>query len=438
MNGQRTLISGAWLVDPAGDEIARGDVLFESAPRTGALDPGGAILDIGPRLDAMAPDIHVIEADGQHLAPGLIDMRVTIGEPGAEHKETLKSAGRAAVAGGVTTMVVTPQTDPVIDDVSLVDFVLRRGFVRSPVRVLPCAAATKGLAGRAMSELGLLQEAGAALFSNGDAPIVDSRVMRRILSYATAFGALIAHRPQDPFLAAAGMMHEGDFAARLGLAGIPAAAEAIMAERDLTLARLTRGRLLLDMVSAGATLAPWARAKADGAQAFASVNIHNLTLNELEIGAYRTFAKLSPPLRSEDDRQALIDAVGAGLIDVIVSGHDPRPAEEKRLPFDEAAFGAAGLETLLPAALSLHHDGRLPLPILFRAMTLRPAELLGLPQGRLAKGAPADLILFDAGAPFRFQSDMLQSKSKNSPFDGRLFQGRVKRVWVGGAQVSPA
>jgi dihydroorotase len=251
-------------------------------------------------------------------------------------------------------------------------------------------------------------------------------------------GALIAHRPQDPFLAAAGVMHEGDFAARLGLAGIPAVAEAIMAERDLALARLTRGRLLLDMVSAEATLAPLARAKADGVQAFASVNIHNLTLNELEIGAYRTFAKLSPPLRSEDDRQALIDALGAGLIDVIVSGHDPRPAEEKRLPFDEAAFGAAGLETLLPAALSLHHDARLPLPALFRAMTSRPAELLGLPQGRLTKGAPADLILFDAGAPFRFQADMLQSKSKNSPFDGRLFQGRVRTVWVGGAQVSPA
>lgn len=437
MSGARTLVRGAWLIDPAAAAVARGDVLFEARPRTHAHDPGGAILDIGANLGAMASDIDILEADGLHLAPGLIDLRVTIGEPGAEHKETLKSAGRAAVAGGVTTMVVTPQTDPVIDDVSLVDFVLRRGFVRSPVRVLPAAAATKGLAGAAMSELGLLQEAGAALFSNGDAPILDSRVMRRILSYSTAFGALIAHRPEDPFLAAKGVMHEGAYAARLGLAGIPAVAESIMAERDLTLARLTGGRLLLDMISAAATLGPLARAKAESGSVFASVNIHNLTLNELEIGAYRTFAKLSPPLRSEDDRQALIDALGAGLIDVIVSGHDPRPAEEKRLPFDEAAFGAAGLETLLPAALSLHHDGRLPLPALFRAMTLRPAELLGVPQGRLAKGAPADLILFDVGAPFRFQADDLQSKSKNSPFDGRLFQGRVKTVWVGGAQVSP-
>jgi dihydroorotase len=437
MSGPRTLIRGATLIDPAAEKTSRGDVLIEARARHNAEDPGGTILDIGANLGAVA-DAEEIDAGGLHLAPGLIDMRVTIGEPGAEHKETLKSAGRAALAGGVTTMVVTPQTDPVIDDVSLVDFIIRRGFVRSPVRVHACAAATKGLGGEAMSELGLLREAGAAMFANGDNVILDSRVMRRVLSYSTAFGALIAHRPQDPCLAAKGVMHEGEYAARLGLAGIPAAAETIIAERDLTLAQLTKGRLLLDMISSAETLGPLARARARGASAFASVNIHNLTLNELEVGAYRTFAKLNPPLRTEADRQALIDAVGDGLIDVIVSGHDPRPAEEKRLPFDEASFGAAALETLLPAALALFHDERLSLPQLFRAMTLRPAELLGLPQGRLTKGAPADLVLFDAGSPFKFEADQLQSKAKNSPFDGRLFQGKVKMVWVGGARAVAA
>jgi dihydroorotase len=419
-----TLITNAKLIDPTKNKVEDGAILFAEK-----------ILDIGNV--ASAPDgAEIIDADGAHVAPGLIDMRVSIGEPGAEHKETFKSAGRAAAAGGVTTMVMMPNTTPVLDDQSLIDFVRRRGVDRSGgVHILPAAALTKHLDGELMTEIGLLAEAGAVLFTNGDKPILNSRVLRRALSYATAFEALVAHRPEDPFLAEGGVVHEGELAARLGLPGIPAAAEAIMAERDLSLAELTGGRLLLDMLSSAQTLPALKRAKQRGVKAFASVNVHHLVLNEQDIDGYRTFAKLSPPLRSEDDRKALIQAVADGLIDVIVSGHDPQPAEEKRLPFEEAAFGAVGLESLLPAALTLHHNGDAPLNTLIRAMTQRPAELLKLPAGRLAKGAPADIILIDIGAPFRLDSDKLRSKSNNSPFDEKTLQGAVKRTFIAGKTV---
>ncbi len=420
------LITNATLVDPAKNKVERGAVLF--------ADKILAIGDI-----ASGPDgAEVVDAEGAHIMPGLIDMRVVIGEPGAEHKETFKSAGRAAAAGGVTTLVMMPNTTPVIDDQSLVDFVLRRAGDRSGgVHILPAAALTKNLDGALMTEIGLLAEAGAVMFSNGDRPIADTRVLLRALKYATAFGALIAHRPEDPYLAEGGVMHHGELAARLGLAGIPSAAEGIMARRDLELAELTGGRLLMDMLSTAEALRPLVRAKARGVKAVASVNVHHLVLNENDVDGYRTFAKLSPPLRSEGDRVALVEAVREGVIDVIVSGHDPRPAEDKRLPFAEAAFGAVGLETLLPGALSLYHKGDVALPALIRAMTMRPAEILNLPQGRLAKGAPADLILVDVGAPFKLDSDKLRSKSNNSPFDEKTLQGIVKRTFVGGRTIFP-
>ncbi len=419
-----TLIRNVQLIDPAKNKVERGGILFADT-----------ILDVGAIAGA-PDDAEIIDADGHHLAPGLIDMRVTIGEPGAEHKETFKSAGRAAAAGGVTTLVMMPNTTPVIDDQSLVDYVLRRGPDRAGgVRILPAAALTKGLGGTQMTEIGLMAEAGAVLFTNGDHPLADSRLMRRALSYASAFGALVAHRPQDVYLGEGGVMHEGELAARLGLPGIPATAEAIMVERDLALAALTNGRLLLDMLSAAASLPSLTRAKDADVAAFASVNVHHLVLNEHDVDGYRTFAKLSPPLRSETDRKALVEAVAGGLIDVIVSGHDPQPPEEKRLPFEEAAFGAVGLETLMPAALSLYHQGDLELTRLWRAMSARPAEILKLPQGRLAKGAPADLVLVDIGAPFKLDSDHLKSKCNNSPFDEKLLQGAVKQTFIGGKRV---
>ena len=416
----RILIKNARVIDPASNFDGQGGVLIED----------GKILDVGANVKE-ASDADIIDAKGLALMPGLIDMRVVTGEPGAEHKETFKSAGRAAAAGGVTTMIVMPDTDPVIDDVALVDFVLRRAPSRTKVHTLPAAALTRGLNGEQLTEMGLLREAGAVMFCNGERPIKDSRVLRRALSYSTAFGVLVGHRPEDPYLAAGGAMHEGELASRLGLSGVPAAAEEIFVARDLALAEITGGRLLLDMLSSAGSLAPLQRTKDKGAKVHASVSVHHLTLNETELEDYRTFAKLSPPLRTEKDRAALAEAVKSGLIDVIVSGHDPRPAEDKRLPFDEAAFGAAALETLLPAAIGL--GGNL-MPIL-RAMTQRPAEILGLPQGRIAKGAPADLILVDPGAEFAFDAEHLTSKSRNSPYDGRTMRGQVKRTIIGGETV---
>jgi dihydroorotase len=420
----RTLIINARLLDPATKTDRTGNLLIED----------GLIQDVGPKVRT-TKDVLILEANGLALMPGLVDMRVVVGEPGAEHRETLKSAGRSAAAGGVTTMVVMPNTDPVIDDASLIEFIKRRGAERARVRVLPAAALTKHLDGEKMTEIGLLDEAGAALFSNGDRPIADTRVLRRALSYASGFNALVAHRPEDPWLAQGGVMHASELAGRLGLRGIPAAAERIYVERDIAVAELTGGRLLLDMLSSRTSLPPLRRAKADGLKVYASASIHHIALNELEIADYRTFAKIAPPLRSEDDRRALLDAVCTGLIDVVVSGHYPRPAEDKRLPFDEAAFGASALETLLPGLLACWRNDDAPLLELLAAATCRPADLLNLPQGRLAPGAPADLVLVDLDAPFRFDAEQMRSKCKNSPFDLRLMQGKVRRTFVGGETV---
>lgn len=424
---QAQLICNVRLLDPASGHDGPG----------GLVHRDGLILDRGPSLFA-APegfDGAVLDGQGLLLAPGLIDMRVVLGEPGAEHRETFKSAGRAAAAGGVTTLIAQPNTNPVIDDVSLVDFLLRRAAARSCVRILPAAALTKGLRGESMAEIGLLAEAGAAMFAHGDHPIQDSQVLRRALSYAKVFGLLCAHRPQDVYLSKGGVMHAGEYAGRLGLRGIPIMAETIGVMRDLALAELSGGRLMLDMLSAGASLEPLRRAKEHGLTVHASVSVHHLTLNELDIGDYRTFAKLSPPLRGEADRLALGEALAGGLIDVIVSGHDPQPAENKRLPFDEAAFGAAALETLLPGMLRLHHSQGVPLLALWRAAALHPAQLLGLPQGRLSIGAPADLILVDLDAPYRCKADALLSKSRNTPFDEQLLQGLVRRTLCAGQTV---
>ena len=417
----------ARLVDPATQFDGPGEVLVQ----------GELILASGPQV-AASPEAVIINCDGHALMPGLIDLHVSTGEPGEEQRESLSTAGKAAVAGGVTTMVLQPDTQTVIDDAALVDFITRRGRDRSLARVLAAGALTVGLKGERIAELGLMADAGAVLFTNSDRPIVSTRIMQRCMSYASAFDALVASRPQDAFLSEGGMMNMGELASRLGLAGIASAAETIAANRDIQLAELTGAKLLLDMISSEATLPRIAAAKAKGLDVTASVSVHHLTLNENDLGDYRTFAKLSPPLRGEQDRLALIDGVKSGILDVIVSGHDPRPAEEKRLPFDEAAFGASALETLLPAALSLYHEGLIELLDLIRAMTLAPAQILGLPQGRIAAGAPADLILVDLGFPIRFDASRMISKSRNSPYDGRTLQGKVLSTWVGGKKVFSA
>jgi dihydroorotase len=409
-------------------------------PESGYDGPGalrvadGLIEDViqGAAPQNLSADLEVIDGRGAMLAPGLVDLRVKTGEPGAETKETLESAARAAAAGGVTSIVVQPDTNPVVDEASVVDFILRRARDIGLVRVHAAGAATQGLQGQRMAEIGLMREAGAVYATDVDRPIVDSLVMRRVMTYAGGFGALVAHRPADPYLSAGAAATEGEFAGRMGLRGVSAVAEKIMLERDLALAELTGARLLVDQISTAAALDSLARAKAKGVTVWASVSINHLSFNEIDIGDYRTFYKLTPPLRSEDDRQAVIEALASGLIDVVVSAHAPAPAEDKRLPFDEAAPGAIGLETLLPALLALHHDERAPLADLIAAVTLKPARLLGLDVGRLAKGAPADLVLCDIDAPVVVDATRLLSRSKNSPFDGRRLQGRVLTTVVGG------
>lgn len=415
-------------------------------PESGYDGPGGVIVSEGVIADVakgrefgkLSKAVRVIDCGGALLAPGLIDLRVRTGEPGAETKETLASAAKAAAAGGVTSMVVQPDTAPAIDDPSVVDFILRRARDIDSARILVAGAATKGLHGEQMAEIGLMREAGCVYITDAGKPIVDSKVMQRVLTYAKGFDTLLAHRPMDPWLAKGGAAIGGEFAGRMGLPSISPMAERIMLERDVALLEATGGRLLVDQITSAQALETLQRAKKKGLRISASVSINHLSFNELDIGDYRTFAKLNPPLRGEDDRQALIEALASGLIDIVVSSHSPAPAEDKRLPYDEAVPGAVGLETLLPALLSLYHDERIALVDLIRAVTLAPAELLGLRGGRIAPGAPADLVLCDIDAPIIIDAARLLSKSKNSPFDGRRLQGQVLMTVVDGRVVHRA
>jgi dihydroorotase len=401
---------------------------------------GGVISDVvhKPGLGKLSSDIRVVDCNGAMLAPGLVDIRVKTGEPGAEQKETLKSACRAAAAGGVTSIVIQPDTEPAVDDPATVDFILRRARDIELVNVYAAGAATQKLGGERMAEIGLMLEAGARYLTDVDRPIVDSKVFRRVLAYAKGFDALVAHRPADPYLSAGAAATEGEFAARMGIPGAPVVAERIMLERDLALAEITGARLLVDQITCADALESLERGRKKGVRVAASASINHLTFNELDIGDYRTFYRLDPPLRPEDDRQALIDALSAGLVEIVTSAHAPAPAEDKRLPFDEATPGAVGLETLLAGLLSLHHEGRAKLIDLVRAATFAPAQLLGLPGGRVSPGAPADLVLCDIGAPLYLDADSLISKSKNSPFDGRKLQGLVLMTLAGGRIVHKA
>ncbi|WP_112663643.1 dihydroorotase [Microvirga flavescens] len=418
------LLKNARLVDPASGREEHGGVLVSD----------GLIADVGHHVIA-ATDAEVIDCAGQVLAPGLIDMRAFIGEPGAAHRETLKSAGEAAAAGGVTTIVSMPDTNPVLDDPAIIDFVMRRARDTSIVNVRPAAALTKGLKGEEMAEIGLLREAGAVAFTDGARSVTNAQVMRRALTYARDFDALIVHHVEDPDLVAQGVMNEGEFAARLGLPGIPREAETVMLERDIRLVRLTGGRYHAAMISCADSVEIVKAAKERGLPITCGVSINNLALNENDIGEYRTFFKLSPPLRHEDDRLAMIEAIADGIVDVIVSDHNPQDVETKRLPFAEAADGAVGLETLLSAGLRLVHAGSISLPKLLRALSTRPAEILGLPAGRLTRGAPADLIVFDPEAPYVLDKRSLRSQSKNTPFEDARLEGQVTKTIVAGRMV---
>ena len=421
------LILNARLLDPATGLDTRGGLL--------AVD--GRIAELGPGVTAAtAPgEAEIIDAAGSCLAPGLVDMRVQLGEPGAEHKERIETGAMAAAAGGVTSLAVLPGTDPPIDDPAMVEFVARRARQVRLVKVYPYAAVTKGLAGKELAEIGLLKAAGAVAFTDGERAVANARVMRRALSYATAFDALIVQHPEEPSLAEGGAMTEGAIASRLGLPGIPAVAEVMMVERDLHLLELTGGRLHLAHVSTAAAVAAVRAAKARGLRVTCDTAPHYLALNELEVEGYRTFAKVSPPLRSEEDRRAVVEGLRDGTIDALASDHVPQDQDSKRLPFAQAAFGVIGLETTLPVALTLYHEGRIGLLDLLRTMTAGPADILGLEAGRLRKGAPADLVLFDHEQPWKITEEGLRSLAKNTAFEGRLVQGRVLRTLVDGRTI---
>ncbi|RAN40916.1 amidohydrolase family protein [Hyphomonas sp. GM-8P] len=384
-----------------------------------------------PHEDAKAS----IDAGGLCLAPGLVDLRVKTGEPGIEQKETLATASRSAVAGGITSLVVMPDTKPVIDDMALVRFITERAKSSAAARIYPAGALTTGLKGEAMAEIGLMANSGAIIFTNGDLPVTNASILKRAMAYAGSLGATIMSRPDERALSGSGVMNAGKLAGRMGLSGIPVEAEWIGAMRDTVLAEATGCTLIMDQVSTTRTIEIAKAARARGAKIFTTAAAHSFFFNELDVGDYLTYCKVNPPFRDEETRLGLIDALKRGEIDAVVSAHDPQPPEEKRLPFGEAAFGAAGLETVLPAMLSLVHDGPLSLLEALAPVTCRPADMLGLPQGRLAENAPADLILFDPGKPWLCEREHLRSRSTNSPFDGRRLQGRVLRTFVGGEEV---
>lgn len=417
---------------------------FENArlidPEAGTDAIGSLTVDGGEIVarDAAAPKgARLIDCGGQCLAPGMVDWGVKIGEPGERHKESFRSAGLAAAAGGVTTIIARPDTTPAIDTPETLEFVTRRAG-EAPVRIRHMAALTKGRAGREMTEIGFLLDAGAIAFSDVFHVAENTKSLLRAMTYAKSLGALIVGHPQEPGLSAGASATSGKFASLRGLPGVSPMAERIELDRDLALVEMTGARWHVDQVTTARSLPALARAKEAGMDVTAGISIHHLTLNEFDVGDYRTFFKFTPPLRSEEDRLEMVQAVADGVIDVIGSFHTPADEESKRLPFEEAASGAVGLQTLLPAALRLYHAGHLDLPMLFRALALNPARRLGLPQGRLAVGAPADLVLFSPDTPFVLDRFSLLSKSKNTPFDGARLEGKVLATYVAGQQVYEA
>ena len=417
-------IVNARLLDPASGLDALGALLVRD----------GVIADHGANLGT-PEGATVVDAGGACLAPGLIDLRAALGEPGMEHRETIASAALAAAAGGITTLCALPDTDPALDDPALVQFLIRRGEATGSVTILPYGAATAGCQGKEMSEFGLLKEAGAIAFTDGRRAIGNARTMRLALSYARAFGSFIVQHPEEPALAHGGAATEGERATRMGLPGIPVAAEAMMVQRDIALARITKGHVHFAHVSTGAALDLIRSAKAEGLAVTCDTAPPYFDLNETAIGEYRTYAKLSPPLRDEADRHAVIAGLKDGTIDAIASDHQPRDADDKRLPFAQAEAGGAGLATLLAVTLARVHGGDLTLLQALDLMTARPAKLLGIEAGSLRKGAPADLVLFHPERGWRVEAGKLPGKAQNTPFDGRALEGKVLGTWKAGRRV---
>lgn len=424
MSKQKTLIKSAYVVDP-------------SQKLDGIYD----ILIVDGKIDAVREglttpkDAEIINATGKHVFPGLVDARVYVGEPGGEHRETIASASKSAAAGGVTSFIMMPETDPVIDDVALVDFVRRASRDDAEVRIYPAVSVTKGFEGKELTEVGLLQEAGAVMLTEGKRSLNNNQTLKRALTYARDFDMVISLETIDPELSSNGVMNAGLNATHLGLSGIPREAEIIPLERDLRIAALTKGNYHAAKISTSDSAQAIAKYKRDGNAVTCGVSINHLTLNENDIGRYRTYLRLAPPLRDEDDRQAMIRALADGTIDIIVSSHDPHDVDDKRHPFAEAAEGAIGLETLFAAAMRLYHNEEVSLTRLIDALSTRPAEIFGLPGGTLKPGSNADLIIADLDAPWVVHEEDIISRSKNTPFEGERFSGKILQTIVDGRTI---
>ena len=420
-----TLLQNAQLIDPEAGTIENGGLALKD----------GVISEVGQTISIEASDANVIDCGGKFLAPGLVDIGVKVCEPGERHKESFKSASLAAAAGGITTLVTRPDTAPAIDTPETLSFTRRRAQEDSIVKVEAMAALTKGREGREMTEIGFLKDAGAVAFTDCDRVVQNTKVLTRALTYARSLGALVVGHPQEPGLSAGAAASAGKFASLRGLPAVSPMAERMGVDRDIALLEMTGAAYHFDQITTARALPALERAKKNGLDVSAGTSIHHLCLNDLDVANYRTFYKVKPPLRSEQDRLATVEAINTGLIDIISSMHTPQDEESKRLPFQEAASGAVGLETLLPAALRLYHEGQVDLVTLVRAMSLNPAKRLGLNGGRLSVGAPADLMLFDADVPFVLDRFSLYSKCKNTPFDEARLQGRVLRTFVAGREV---
>jgi dihydroorotase len=410
-------------------------------PKNQMDEIGGLIIDINGKIKAVGKKVangnlptgaEKIDLKRQILIPGIVDMRVFVGEPGYEYKENFRTLSNAALSGGVTSVVSMPNTSPVIDNVSMVDFLKRRGRDKAKINIYPAASLTKNIEGKQMTEFGLLKRKGVIAFTDGLKTVQNPQVMSRIMNYAGESGALIMQHAEDNILSAGGLINEGEISTRLGLKGIPFLAEKIIVERDLSFLEEYNCRYHISQISSGKTLSTIKRAKEEGKIFSTGVSINNLSLNENDIGDFRTFLKLSPPLRTEQDRLSLINAIDEGLIEVIVSDHKPEDEESKRLTFAQAATGATGIETLLPLALELFHNDSLKLNKIIATLTSNPAKILGIDKGSLQIGRDADLCVVDINKPWVVNKNELLSKSKNTPIEDRKLQGQIIKTFIKG------
>ena len=410
-------------------------------PKNNVDEIGGLIIDSKGIIKAsgkkvtngnLPSSVEKIDLKKQILIPGLVDMRVFVGEPGYEYKENFRTLSNAALSGGVTSVVSMPNTSPVIDNVSMVDFLKRRGRDKSKINIFPAATLTKNAQGKQMTEFGLLKRKGIIAFTDGIRTVQDPEVMSRIMNFASQSESLIIQHAEDNILSKDGLINEGEISTRLGLKGIPSLAEKIIVERDLSFLEEYFCKYHISQISSEKTISVIKKAKNEGKIFTTGVSINNLSLNENDIGDFRTFLKLSPPLRTENDRKALVESVNDGTIDVIVSDHKPQDEESKRLTFAQAATGASGIETLLPLSLELFHNKSIKLKRLIASITSNPAKILGINKGNLDKGSDADLCIFDINKPWVVNKDKLKSKSKNTPIENRKLQGQVLKTYVKG------